>query len=145
VSRLDKFADGFAERQERRKMLPQWFFYAHFLIFILSLLSSYFSYLWLIVWLHGYLHGGELAVRASDHAQQLMFIPIIVGTFGPCSAIANFLEWAIKPMRDTWNRVFDGVQGASLSDALRATYWLLGATAVCLAVSVVGAIDPWQR
>ena len=43
--------------------------------------------------------------------------------------------------------LFPAIRAARLpvADALRATYWLLGATAVCLAVSVVGAIDPWQR
>lgn len=125
--------------------MPGWLAWSHVLIFAGSLLISVFGFFTLISFIHGLLHQGEPLSRASATAQKFVFIPIIVGMFGPTFAIANFLEWAIRPIRDSWDRHFEGVRGTSLREALRVTYWLLGVTALSLVVSLVGAIDPWQR
>ncbi|MGD0190539.1 MAG: hypothetical protein ABSD74_07345 [Rhizomicrobium sp.] len=143
--RLEKWAEDFKLRQERRAMLPPWVLWVHMIIMAAGLTISVLGYVFLVRVVHDWIHPGVAINQASSLAQNLMLIPMFTGMFGPCFVIGNFLEWAIVPIRRQWEIHLGDVPGGSLADALRATAWLMLVWLLSMGVSVVGAIDPWAQ
>jgi hypothetical protein len=138
------YINGFKARQAARMRLPVWLGLLMPLMSISSITCVAASFIGIFWLLHRVLHPGIPFSPPSNVVVLLIILPSYFGAIAPALMLLNFVLARISPLKRIFDKNSEGVPGASYKSSMRglgkAAIIILPAT---LALSLLGAIDPW--